>query len=104
MTDQANEFVDSLKEPSARGRLENVKPHVPSQEDQRLAKRRADAAARQRLRKERRRDGLRCVTLEVRETEIGVLVQRGLLDAAGKTDTEQVKMAFYKLLDQALAA
>jgi hypothetical protein len=43
--------------------------------------RRSPAAERMRRHRQRRRDGLRCLVIELRETEIDVLVQKGLLKA-----------------------
>jgi len=43
--------------------------------------RRSPAAARMRLHRERRRHGLRCLMIELRETEIDVLIGKGLLNS-----------------------
>jgi hypothetical protein len=45
---------------------------------------RSPDAERMRRHRERRRDGLRCLVVELRETEIDVLVQRGLLNAGAR--------------------
>jgi hypothetical protein len=42
---------------------------------------RSAVAERMRRHRERRRDGLRCVTIELRETEIDALVRNGFLKA-----------------------
>jgi hypothetical protein len=42
-----------------------------------LSLRRTPAAERMRRHRQRRRDGLRCLVVELRETEIDVLVQKG---------------------------
>jgi hypothetical protein len=42
---------------------------------------RSTTAARMRLRRERRRAGLRCLMIELRETEIDVLIGKGLLNS-----------------------
>ena len=60
-------------------------------------------ARRMRLHRVRRSAGLRCLTLEVRETEIAALVRRGLLRADSQTDDNAVRDAFYSLLDRSLS-
>jgi len=45
------------------------------------AEARSAAAERMRLHRERRRKGLRCLTIELRESEIDALVRMGLLRA-----------------------
>jgi hypothetical protein len=50
---------------------------------------RSPAAARMRLHRERRRQGLRCLTIELRETEIDVLVGKGLLDSKTRHDRRE---------------
>ena len=59
-------------------------------------------ARRMRLHRVRRSAGLRCLTLEVRETEVATLVRRGLLRADSQTDDNAVRDAFYALLDSSL--
>jgi hypothetical protein len=44
------------------------------------------AAERMRLHRQRRRLGLRCIVIELRETEIGELVRRGLLTEDARND------------------
>jgi hypothetical protein len=44
------------------------------------------AAARMRLHRDRRRRGLRCLTIELRETEIDVLIGKGLLTSETRYD------------------
>jgi hypothetical protein len=62
------------------------------------------AAERMRLHRERRRQGLSCLTIELRETEIDALVRRGLLKAETRNDEHAVRMALYAHLDQTLGA
>jgi hypothetical protein len=62
------------------------------------------AAERMRLHRNRRREGLRCVTVELRETEIDALVRRGLLKAETHNDMYAVRRALYQFLDQTLGA
>ena len=47
---------------------------------------RQDGAARMRLLRQRRRDGLRVIPLEIRDTEIAMLLERGLLARAEHDD------------------
>ena len=60
------------------------------------------AALRMRRHRERRRDGLRCVTIELRETEVSVLIRKGLLSDDARNDLKAVKRAFYGFLDRTL--
>jgi hypothetical protein len=59
-------------------------------------------AERVRLHRERRRRGLRCVTIEVRDREIDALVQYGLLDEGKRDDTDAIVTALYTYLDGTL--
>jgi hypothetical protein len=63
---------------------------------------RSPAAARMRLHRERRRAGLRCLVIELRETEIDVLIGKGLLNSETRHDPRVVREAFYAHLDQTL--
>jgi len=49
--------------------------------------------------RQRRRDGLRCLIIELRETEIDVLIRKGLLPAESRQDYASVQSAFYAFLD-----
>lgn len=60
------------------------------------------AALRMRRHRERRRDGLRCMTIELRETEVTALVRKGLLSDDARNDLKAVKRAFYGFLDRTL--
>jgi hypothetical protein len=60
------------------------------------------AALRMRRHRERRRDGLRCLTIELRETEIIALIRKRLLKDDGRDDVRAVKTAFYGFLDRTL--
>ena len=60
------------------------------------------AAERMRRHRERRREGLRCVTVELRETEIDALVQKGLLKTDARNDTRAVREALYQYFDRTL--
>ena len=60
------------------------------------------AAERMRRHRQRRRDGLRCLLIELRETEIDVLIKNGLLPPERRDDCESVQSALYAFLDRAL--
>jgi len=62
------------------------------------------AAERMRLHRERRRQGLRCLTIELRETEIDVLIAKGLLNSETRHDPGAVSEALYAHLDQSLGS
>jgi hypothetical protein len=62
------------------------------------------AAARMRLHRERRRAGLRCLMIELRETEIDVLVAKGLLNSETRHDSHVVRQALYAHLDHTLGS
>jgi hypothetical protein len=62
------------------------------------------AAERMRLHRERRRQGFRCLTIELRETEIDALIRRGLLQAEMRNDMYSVRKALYEHLDHTLGA
>ena len=55
-----------------------------------------------RLHRARRSVGLRCLTLEVRETEITALIRKGLLRSDNRRDSKAVRNALYSLLDRHL--
>jgi hypothetical protein len=65
-------------------------------------KRCSDAAWRMRLHRERRRRGLQCLLVELRETEIDALIRKGLLKAETRHDLLAVRKALYSYLDQTL--
>jgi hypothetical protein len=60
------------------------------------------AAERMRRHRQRRRDGLRCLIIELRETEIAALIRNGLLAAENRHDYGSVQLALYAFLDRAL--
>ncbi len=62
------------------------------------------SALRMRLHRDRRRSGLRCLTLQVRDREIDALVRRGLLTAEKRNVVREITMAFYKFLDLTLGS
>jgi hypothetical protein len=59
-------------------------------------------AKRMRLHRYRRRQGLRCITAELRETEIDTLVRMGLLEAEMRNDLKAIKKALHEFLDAVL--
>ena len=60
------------------------------------------AAQRMRLHRERRRKGLRCLTIELRETEIDGLIHKGLLKTETRNDVSAVLEALYHYLEVTL--
>jgi hypothetical protein len=60
------------------------------------------AASRMRLHRQRRRLGLRCIVVELRETEVDELVRRGLLTEDAGNDRFALRKAVYSHLDQTL--
>ena len=62
------------------------------------------AAERMRRHRDRRRQGLRCLIIELRETEIDVLVGKGLLSSEMRDDSHVVRQALYAHLDQTLCS
>jgi hypothetical protein len=64
---------------------------------------RSTAAERVRRHRERRRDGLRCLTIELRETEIDALARNGFLKADTRNDPYAIEMALYEFLERTLS-
>ena len=62
------------------------------------------AAERMRLHRERRRDGLRCLTIELRETEIDALIRKGMLKTDARNDRDAILNALYAHLEHTLDA
>ncbi len=58
--------------------------------------------SRMRLHRARKRSGLRCLTLEVREAEITALIRKGLLRPGTEQDRTAIRNALYSLLDRHL--
>jgi hypothetical protein len=63
---------------------------------------RSAAAERMRRHRERRQDGLRCLTIELRETEIDALIRKGMLNADTRNDPRAIEMALYQFLEHTL--
>jgi hypothetical protein len=49
--------------------------------------------------RERRRDGLRCVMVELRETEIDALIRKGFLKSETRNQRNAVILAIYAFLE-----
>ena len=62
------------------------------------------AAKRMRHHRKRRQAGLRCVTIELRETEVTELIRRGLLNADARNDVHAIRNAVHRHLDESLGA
>ena len=60
------------------------------------------AAARMRRHRELRRDGLRCLTVQLRQTEIDVLIYRGLLKFETRNDKNAIIRALHSHFDLTL--
>ena len=60
------------------------------------------AAERMRRHRERRRQGLRCLTIELRAAEINALIREGLLNAEMRNDPNAVVEALYEHLERTL--
>jgi hypothetical protein len=60
------------------------------------------AAERMRRHRNRRRKGLHCLTVELRETEIEALISKGLLARDCQHDRSSLRKALYAFLDNAL--
>ena len=60
------------------------------------------AAERMRRHRERRRNGMRCLTIELRETEVDALIRMRLLKPETRNDAAAVTGALYAYLDRAL--
>jgi hypothetical protein len=60
------------------------------------------AVLRTRRHRERRKHSLRCLTIELRETEVTALIRKGFLKQDVRNDLRAVKEAFCGFLDRAL--
>jgi hypothetical protein len=63
---------------------------------------RTAAAERMRRYRQRRREGLRCLIIELRETEIDDLIRKGLLKSETRNDLSAIIDALYAHLDNTL--
>ena len=62
----------------------------------------SQASIRMRRHRERRSSGLRCITLQIRDSEIEVLVGMGLLAPETRNDPHYIREALYAYLDRTL--
>ena len=62
----------------------------------------SSGAERMRRHRERRRDGLRCLRIELRATEINELITRGFLASDSRNEQAAVRDALYAFLDHTL--
>jgi hypothetical protein len=62
------------------------------------------SAERMRRHRQRRRDGMRCLQVEIRDTEIDELIRRKLLKEEMRNDKQSILNAFYEFLENALDA
>lgn len=60
-------------------------------------------AERMRRHRQRRRDGLRCLTIQLRETEIDVLIYKGLLKPETRHSKNAIINALHAHFDQTLS-
>lgn len=58
------------------------------------------AAERMRRSRQRRRDGLRSLTIELRETEVDALIRSGYLRRDHRDDANAVTQALYRVFDR----
>jgi hypothetical protein len=63
---------------------------------------RSPAAERMRRHRQRRRDGLRCLIIELRESEIDELIRRGFLKSEMRNVDAEIIDALYCHLDRTL--
>jgi hypothetical protein len=63
---------------------------------------RSTAAERMRLHRERRRAGMRCLMIELRETEIDALIRKGFLKSDARDDTGAIIDSIYAYFDREL--
>ena len=59
-------------------------------------------AKRMRRSRQRRKDGLRCLIIEIRDAEIDALVRRGLLVPDARNQRRAILKALYAFLDHSL--
>ena len=65
---------------------------------------RSAAAERMRRHRERRRKGLRCLMIQLHETEVDALIRSGLLNPEMRNNPRVVRKALYAFLDGTLMA
>jgi hypothetical protein len=60
---------------------------------------RSPAAERMRLHRERKKNGMRCLMIGIRETEIDALIRKGFLKPDARNDTQAIIDALYSYFD-----
>jgi hypothetical protein len=60
------------------------------------------AAERMRVHRERKKSGMRCAIIELRETEINALIRKGFLRSDARNDTSEIIDAIYAFFDREL--
>ena len=70
--------------------------------DSSVASHLSGSAERMRRYRRRRAKGMRCLTIEIRQTELAALVAKGLLSANDQADRNAVRRALYVFLDRTL--
>jgi SOS response regulatory protein OraA/RecX len=63
---------------------------------------RSPAAERMRLHRERKKNGMRCLMIELRETEIDALIRREFLKADARNDNQAINDALYAYFEHGL--
>jgi len=63
---------------------------------------RSPAAERMRAHRERKKSGMRCLMIEIRETEIDALIRKGFLTPDARNDTGAIIDAMYAHFDREL--
>ena len=63
---------------------------------------RSTAAERMRTHRERKKSGMRCAMIELRETEIDALIRKGFLKSDARNDTSEIIDAIYAFFDHEL--
>jgi len=87
--------IQSFGTLAASGQPQSVAPAVP-------AVTRSPAAERMKLHRERKKNGMRCATIELRETEIDALIKLKLLKAEMRDDREAIAEALYGWFEREL--
>jgi hypothetical protein len=77
-------------------------PNARSKPPRRSAEQRRAPAARMRLHRKRKRRGLRCITVELRNSEVLALITKGFLQRGRHDDRRALVDAVHTFLDQTL--
>jgi len=62
------------------------------------------AAERMRRHRERRKNELRCLTIQIRESEIDALARKGFLHVDARNDTNSILVALYGFFERTLGS